>query len=205
VLKKGLVRPSKTIARIFVFSTNADRSLLNNTSFLIDSRTCIPHVLPFHPQRLPEHSLFLNCPHGCERGVCKDKKQGENRVKDHCQFDFQCQYCEDRHTHQFYVGGNYENERKIIPTLEQPKIKDDDFEQLNKDIKENNQYVRELNKEIKKFNFKLFNTFFKDIFFNRDVATSIFLSFDENNLIFLFLNNNLFSEVSFISLTNLIP
>ena len=91
---------------------------------------------------------FLFCPKGCDRSVCKEK----NTKEGHCQYDFQCQYCEDRHTHQFYVGGNYENERKIIPTLEQPKIKDDDFEQLNKDIKENNQYVKELNKEIKREN-----------------------------------------------------
>ncbi len=81
---------------------------------------------------------FLYCPKGCDRGVCKDKKQGENRVKDHCQFDFQCQYCEDRNTHMFYVGGNFENERDILPTYTQPKIQLSDYEKLNKNIKKEN-------------------------------------------------------------------
>ncbi len=95
---------------------------------------------------------FLYCPKGCDRGVCKDKKQGENRVKDHCQFDFQCQYCEDRNTHMFYVGGNFENERDILPTYTQPKIQLSDYEKLNKRIDENNQYIQQLNKNIKKEN-----------------------------------------------------
>jgi hypothetical protein len=100
---------------------------------------------------LPKHGDgkgFLLCPEGCNRGKCvnKDTKQG------HCQFDFQCQMCEDRVTKQFYVGGNYENEKKILPTYEQPKIHEDDFDLLNKDIQENNQYVKKLNETIQQWN-----------------------------------------------------
>lgn len=95
---------------------------------------------------------FLYCPQGCDRGVCKDKKQGDQRIKGHCQFDFECQYCEDRNTHMFYVGGNFENERDILPTYSQPKIQLSDFEKLNKHIDENNLYVQQLNEKIKKEN-----------------------------------------------------
>ena len=91
---------------------------------------------------------FLFCPKGCDRSVCKDK----NTKEGHCQYDFQCQYCEDRHTHQFYVGGNYENETKIIPTYEQNPIREEDIPPLNKDIEENNKYVNLLNEKIRKYN-----------------------------------------------------
>lgn len=93
---------------------------------------------------------FIACPIGCERGVCINKNK-EGKIGT-CQYDFQCQYCEDKITKQFYVGGNYENEKKIIPTYEQPKIRDDDFDILNKDIEKNNDYVKKLNEEIQKEN-----------------------------------------------------
>ncbi len=91
---------------------------------------------------------FLLCPKGCDRSMCKEK----NTKEGHCQYDFQCQYCEDRHTHQFYVGGNYENETKIIPTYEQNPIREEDISPLNKDIEENNKYVNQLNEKIRQYN-----------------------------------------------------
>lgn len=95
---------------------------------------------------------FIKCPVGCQRGVCVDKNK-EGKIG-FCQYDFQCQYCEDERTGQFYVGGNYANEKKIIPTYEQKEIRDDDFDRLNKDIQKNNEYVKKLNEEIQKENDK---------------------------------------------------
>lgn len=110
---------------------------------------------------MPKHGSgknFIKCPVGCERGVCinKHKPKHENKAKheikakhEACQYDFECQYCEDTKTQQFYVGGNYENEIKIIPTYEQPKINKDDLTSLNKDIVENNIYIHKLNEKIR--------------------------------------------------------
>ncbi len=99
---------------------------------------------------------FLNCPIGCERGVCtlKEKNKKQKPSNNECQYDFECQYCEDKKTKQFYVGGNYQNEIKIIPTYEQPKINKDDLSLLNKDINENNLYIHKLNEKIRYENSK---------------------------------------------------
>lgn len=104
---------------------------------------------------MPKHGPgknFIKCPVGCDRGVCinKHKSKNEHKLKqEECQYDFECQYCEDTKTHQFYVGGNYENEIKIIPTYQQPKINKDDLTLLNKDIVENNIYIHKLNEKIR--------------------------------------------------------
>jgi hypothetical protein len=67
-------------------------------------------------------------------------------------YNFQCQYCEDRNTHQFYVGANFENEQKIIPTYSQKEIRSEDVFPLNKDIQNNNEYIKQLNKKIREGN-----------------------------------------------------
>ena len=95
---------------------------------------------------------FIKCPIGCRRGVCLEKEKNKDGKIGICQYDFQCQYCEDDKTGQFYVGGNYENEKKIIPTYEQKQIRDDDFDRLNQDIQKNNDYIKKLNEEIQKEN-----------------------------------------------------
>ena len=94
---------------------------------------------------------FLDCPLGCNRGICETKN---SKDKKHCQYNFQCQYCEDRNTHQFYVGANFENEQKIIPTYTQPEVRSEDVFPLNRDIHDNNEYIRQLNKKIKEENEK---------------------------------------------------
>ncbi len=91
---------------------------------------------------------FLLCPNGCDRGICTNKQDS----KDNCLFNFQCQYCEDQKTGQFYVSGNYQNELKILPTYNQKEIRTDDFDLLNQDIKKNNEYIRQLNEKIKEQN-----------------------------------------------------
>ena len=50
------------------------------------------------------------CPKGCVRGNC-------NRKNGDCKYDFQCQYCSDAKTNNFYVDFN--DERKIIPLYEE--------------------------------------------------------------------------------------
>lgn len=97
---------------------------------------------------------FIKCPIGCQRGICVDKEKNKEGKIGICQFDFQCQYCEDGATGQFYVGGNYANEKKIIPTYEQKVVRDDDMDRLNNDIQKNNEYVKKLNEEIQKENDK---------------------------------------------------
>ncbi len=99
---------------------------------------------------------FKYCPIGCKRGICglKEKHKTEKPLPKECQYDFECQYCEDRNTHQFYVGGNYENQIKIIPTYEQKEIRKDDLSLLNHDIEKNNIYIHKLNKKIKYENSK---------------------------------------------------
>lgn len=92
---------------------------------------------------------FLDCPLGCDRGICKTK---DSKNMNHCQYNFQCQYCEDRNTHQFYVGANFENEQKIIPTYSQKEIRSEDVFPLNKDIQNNNEYIKQLNKKIREGN-----------------------------------------------------
>ena len=95
---------------------------------------------------------FIKCPIGCSRGVCVDKEKNKEGKIGICQYDFQCQYCEDGSTGQFYVDGNYDHEKKIIPTYEQKEIREDDMDRLNQDIQKNNEYVKKLNEEIQKEN-----------------------------------------------------
>lgn len=93
-----------------------------------------------------------NCPRGCVRGACKHKNNNNNNKLSHmCTFDYQCQYCNDRKTNMFYVSGDYENEKEIVPKYaehQQPT----ELDNLNNSIKNNNVYINELNSAIKKMN-----------------------------------------------------
>lgn len=91
-----------------------------------------------------------NCPRGCVRGACKHKNNN-NKLSHMCTFDYQCQYCNDRKTNMFYVSGDYENEKEIVPKYaehQQPS----ELDNLNNSIKNNNVYINELNSAIKKMN-----------------------------------------------------
>jgi hypothetical protein len=92
-----------------------------------------------------------NCPRGCVRGACKHKNNNNNKLSHMCTFDYQCQYCNDRKTNMFYVSGDYENEKEIVPKYaehQQPS----ELDNLNNSIKNNNVYINELNSAIKKMN-----------------------------------------------------
>jgi hypothetical protein len=90
------------------------------------------------------------CPIGCSRGSCKklDNKQ-LSKTKNFCKFNFQCDYCQDRVTNNFYVDPNYDNEKAILPVYQESKnlvISQKDL--LNDAIKKNNNYIINLNKRI---------------------------------------------------------
>lgn len=90
-----------------------------------------------------------NCPIGCVRGACKHNNN--NKLSHMCTFDYQCQYCNDRKTNMFYVSGDYENEKEIVPKYAQHQ-QPTELDNLNNTIKNNNIYISELNNTIKKMN-----------------------------------------------------
>jgi len=87
------------------------------------------------------------CLDGCVRGACNKK----NSKKNSCNFDFQCQYCQDKKTNMFYV--NFDDEKNIVPLYEEESLLNDDQKiLLNKAIKKNNIYIDQLNSRIKIMN-----------------------------------------------------
>ena len=94
-------------------------------------------------------SKYLDlCKNGCVRGRCRTKKSNS---KNHCKYDFQCNYCKDRGSSQFYVDlTNYE---EILPDYDlQEELSKTQSEDLNNEIKENNEYIDDLNDKIRKYN-----------------------------------------------------
>jgi len=90
------------------------------------------------------------CKRGCVRGVCKNNKNNSN-LKGFCKYDFQCNYCKDRKTNQFYVDlTNYE---EVLPDYNiQEELSKNQSEDLNNEINDNNDYIDELNNKIRKYN-----------------------------------------------------
>lgn len=83
------------------------------------------------------------CPSGCVRGVCN---KGGN-----CNYDFQCQYCQDSNTNMFYV--NFNNSKKILPAYaEEETLNYSEIQMLNKSIDKNNKYIDLLNQRIQMIN-----------------------------------------------------
>ena len=94
------------------------------------------------------------CPKGCIRGSCKKlNNQDLSNNKNHCKYNFQCNYCQDKTTNQFYVDPNMDYEKAILPIYEESKnlvISQKDM--LNDAIKQNNNYIINLNQKIKNMN-----------------------------------------------------
>ena len=88
------------------------------------------------------------CKLGCTRGVCNTKNSNSPNF---CKYDFQCNYCKDRDTKNFYVDlTNYE---EIQPTYDiQKKLSNKQRNSLNNEIEENNDYIDELNDKIRSYN-----------------------------------------------------
>ena len=85
------------------------------------------------------------CPSGCYRGVCK-KGTGQ------CNYDFQCEFCADSKTNNFYVEPN-NNMRQILPLYEEEnKLNNYQKNSLNELIYKNNNYINQLNKKIESIN-----------------------------------------------------
>lgn len=86
------------------------------------------------------------CRLGCVRGRCKHQN-----IDNGCKYDFQCSYCKDKRTNQFYVDlTNYKDLQPIYD--EQKKISRSQTEDLNELIQENNEYIDELNEKIYNYN-----------------------------------------------------
>lgn len=88
------------------------------------------------------------CKRGCKRGVCKTKN---SKNKHFCKYDFQCNYCKDRKTNNFYVDlTNYE---EVLPDYDvQDELSNNQSEDLNDEIRKNNDYIDDLNDKIRKYN-----------------------------------------------------
>ena len=88
------------------------------------------------------------CKKGCIRGVCQTKNSNS---KDFCKFDFECNYCKDRNTKNFYVDlTNYEEVQPAYSV--QKKLSNDQTKSLNNEIEENNEYIDDLNDKIRNYN-----------------------------------------------------
>lgn len=95
------------------------------------------------------------CLGGCIRGACK---LPSNNPKS-CKYDFQCEYCQDEDTNMFYV--DFDQEREILPIYEeQKKLNYSQDQLLNRQIEENNEYIKKLNKQIRidNDNYLLYNS-----------------------------------------------
>ena len=96
---------------------------------------------------LKDNAKNMNlCLPGCVRGTCTQP----NKNKNFCNYDFQCQYCQDKKTNMFYV--NFDNEKEIVPIYEEKSLNYKETELLNNLIKKDNDYIHLLNKQIKIFN-----------------------------------------------------
>ncbi len=100
-----------------------------------------------------------DCPTGCLRGICSPEKAKKDNNKDsktnqkpHCEYDFQCNYCKDPSTNQFYVNFEQNQKRKIVPVYEEEMLGTIAEKKLNEEIKKNNQYIKKLNAHIKEIN-----------------------------------------------------
>ena len=104
-------------------------------------------------QQIPKGNSSENmdmCKQGCVRGRCTHKNTNKN-TKNGCKYDFQCNYCKDKETDQFYIDlTNYEELQPIYD--EQKKISTSQTEDLNNIIQENNEYINELNDKIQDYN-----------------------------------------------------
>ena len=95
---------------------------------------------------------FIKCPRGCYRSSCliKDNKE---IPKDGCKFDFQCEYCKDDFTQNFYASDL--RKRFIIPAVtatQEDDMKKSDYGLLNDDINKYNEDIKEINQQIEKEN-----------------------------------------------------
>ena len=87
------------------------------------------------------------CPIGCVRGVCSHKERCTNPQQQNCcVYDFQCNYCKDKVTENYYLNSNVNP--RLTRAYNKNKINNRQTEILNKKIKKQNDYIQKLNKEI---------------------------------------------------------
>ena len=120
--------------------------LVNKTNLIVPKYQQInTYTIQQQPKGFSSENMDI-CKSGCVRGRCKNSNS-----KNGCKYDFQCNYCKDKETDQFYVDlTNYEELQPIYD--EQKKISTSQTEDLNDIIQENNEYINNLNEKIQDYN-----------------------------------------------------
>lgn len=111
--------------------------------------------LPFDSYYVGKGKNMRKCPKGCVRGVCKHNKYCRNHYPPHpkcCAFDFQCQYCRDQKTGEYYLEPGDDD---YIDKNYYKDGNDFDRQDLNRDIMKENRYIRRINKDIRRKNKKI--------------------------------------------------
>ena len=102
--------------------------------------------LPFKSIIKDDAKNMSLCPIGCVRGVCSHKEKCINPYQENCcVYDFQCNYCKDPVTQNYYLNTNA-NPRLAVAYEKQYDKKQTDI--LNKKIEKQNEYIQKLNKKI---------------------------------------------------------
>lgn len=125
---------------IFIFIIVLLYSKINN--YILDP---IKKAYNIEPAKGNAKNLNI-CQPGCIRGIC-------NKTKDinSCKYDFECNMCQDRITNMFYINSN--KEKYIKPIYEESKnLNYTQAKSLDKEIDENNIYIKDLNNLIRKLN-----------------------------------------------------
>lgn len=120
--------------------------LVNNTNLFYNKNKEFKTYNIIKGNKASKHLDF--CKRGCQRGVCKTRNI---KNKNFCKYDFQCNYCKDRKTNNFYVDlTNYE---EVLPDYDvQDELSNNQSEDLNDEIRKNNDYIDDLNDKIREYN-----------------------------------------------------
>ena len=108
--------------------------------------------LPFHSYYSGKSKHMKKCPNGCIRGRCDYNKYCRDHFPPYpkcCAFDFQCNYCKDVDTGLYYIQPGYDDN---IENKYNKQMNESQTEIMNRDIKNNNQYINRINRKIKNIN-----------------------------------------------------
>lgn len=94
-----------------------------------------------------------NCPKGCIRGVCSNKSN--NNSSQYCKYDFNCNYCNDVDTENYYLDTVSNPKLTQKYNSIQQELNENNINDINKKIKEQNIYINKLNQQIKKMNIQV--------------------------------------------------
>ena len=87
-------------------------------------------------------------------GKSSGSASGTSPTRSRCKHDYECNYCKDPKTNQFYVN-NYQEKQIIHELEEEPHSTPAQIHTLNDDINGYNDYIHKLNNKIQKVNGQL--------------------------------------------------